>query len=44
VLLAAELKAACELPCESQMSGVLYVQWVRSGLRDQPYVIAEFRE
>jgi len=22
----------------------LYVQWVRSGLRDQPYVIAEFRE
>jgi len=43
-MLAEELRLALELPCESKLSGVLYVQWVRSGLREQPYVIAEFRE
>jgi 4-amino-4-deoxy-L-arabinose transferase-like glycosyltransferase len=43
-MLAEELRSALELPCESKLSGVLYVQWVRSGLREQPYVIAEFRE
>lgn len=42
--LADELKATFDLPCESTMRGVLYVQWVRSGLRDQPFVIAEFVE
>ncbi len=43
-MLAEELRSALELPCESKLSGVLYVQWVRSGLREQPYVIAEFRD
>jgi 4-amino-4-deoxy-L-arabinose transferase-like glycosyltransferase len=43
-MLAEDLRSALELPCESKLSGVLYVQWVRSGLREQPYVIAEFRE
>lgn len=43
-VLAAGLKAAAELPWESGLRGVLYVQWVRSGLREQPYVIVEFGE
>jgi len=38
------LAAAVELPDESSMRGVVYVQWVRSGLREQPYVILEFGE
>ena len=42
--LAAALAAAVELPDESSMLGVVYVQWVRSGLREQPYVILEFGE
>jgi hypothetical protein len=41
-ILATELKSVLDLPLESRLSRVVYAQWVRSGLRVQPYVIVEF--